>query len=87
MVCIRGTSACLIMYEHAMLPQIEYYYAGNMIAPDYKSGIWIPVKNRPISKNQWPNPPVFSTKTGGFKTIYLCLSGDFYTQRQRSTTR
>ena len=40
------------MYDHAMLPEIEHYHAGNMMAPGYKSGIWIPAKNRPISKNQ-----------------------------------
>lgn len=33
-------------YEHAMLPEIEYYHAGDMMAPDYKSEIWIPVKSR-----------------------------------------
>ena len=32
-------------YEHAMLPEIEYYSAGDMMAADYKSEIWIPVKN------------------------------------------
>ena len=31
-------------YEHAMLPEIEYYSKGNMMADDYKSEIWIPVK-------------------------------------------
>ena len=31
-------------YEHAMLPEIEYYSAGDMMATDYKSEIWIPVK-------------------------------------------
>lgn len=31
-------------YEHAMLPEIEYYSAGDMMAEDYKSEIWIPVK-------------------------------------------
>ena len=31
-------------YEHAMLPEIEYYSAGYMMAADYKSEIWIPVK-------------------------------------------
>lgn len=31
-------------YEHAMLPEIEYYSAGDMMADDYKSEIWIPVK-------------------------------------------
>jgi predicted transcriptional regulator YdeE len=27
-----------------MLPEIEYYSAGDMMATDYKSEIWIPVK-------------------------------------------
>ena len=31
-------------YEHAMLPEIEYYSSGDMMAADYKSEIWIPVK-------------------------------------------
>lgn len=31
-------------YEHAMLTEIEYYSAGDMMAEDYKSEIWIPVK-------------------------------------------
>lgn len=31
-------------YEHAMLPEIEYYSAGDIMATDYKSEIWIPVK-------------------------------------------
>lgn len=31
-------------YEHAMLPEIEYYSAGDMMANDYRSEIWIPVK-------------------------------------------
>ena len=31
-------------YEHAMLPEIEYYSAGDMMADDYRSEIWIPVK-------------------------------------------
>ena len=31
-------------YEHAMLPEIEYYSSGDMLADDYKSEIWIPVK-------------------------------------------
>ena len=33
-------------YEHAMLPEIEYYSAGDMMAADYKSEIWIPVKEK-----------------------------------------
>lgn len=33
-------------YEHAMLPEIEYYSAGDMMAVDYKSEIWIPVKEK-----------------------------------------
>lgn len=33
-------------FEHAMLPEIEYYSAGDMMAPDYKSEIWIPVKEK-----------------------------------------
>jgi len=32
-------------YEHAMLPEIECYSSGDMLADDYKSEIWIPVKN------------------------------------------
>jgi len=32
------------MYEHAMLPEIEYYSSGDMMAEDYRSEIWIPVK-------------------------------------------
>ena len=31
-------------YEHAMLPEIEYYSSGDMMADDYKCEIWIPVK-------------------------------------------
>lgn len=31
------------VYEHAMLPEIEYYSSGDMMADDYKSEIWIPV--------------------------------------------
>ena len=31
-------------YEHAMLPEIEYYSAGDMMAENYRSEIWIPVK-------------------------------------------
>ena len=31
-------------YEHAMLPEIEYYSDGDTMAADYKSEIWIPVK-------------------------------------------
>lgn len=31
-------------YEHAMLPEIEYYSAGDMLAEDYRSEIWIPIK-------------------------------------------
>ena len=31
-------------YTHAMLPEIEYYSKGDMMADDYKSEIWIPVK-------------------------------------------
>lgn len=31
-------------YKHAMLPEIEYYSAGDMMAEDYRSEIWIPVK-------------------------------------------
>ena len=33
-------------YEHAMLPEIEYYSSGNMMASDYKCEIWIPIKNK-----------------------------------------
>ena len=32
------------VYEHAMLPEIEYYSSGDMMADDYRSEIWIPVK-------------------------------------------
>ena len=32
------------VYQHAMLPEIEYYSSGDMMADDYKSEIWIPVK-------------------------------------------
>lgn len=32
------------VYEHAMLPEIEFYSSGDMMADDYKSEIWIPVK-------------------------------------------
>ena len=32
------------VYEHAMLPEIEYYSSGDMEADDYRSEIWIPVK-------------------------------------------
>ena len=32
------------MYEHAMLSEIEYYSSGDMMADDYKSEIWIPLK-------------------------------------------
>ncbi len=31
-------------YKHAMLPEIEYYSAGDMLADDYRSEIWIPIK-------------------------------------------
>lgn len=31
-------------YEHAMLLEIEYYSVGDMMAVDYKSEIWIPIK-------------------------------------------
>ena len=31
-------------YEHAMQPEIEYYSSGDMMADDYRSEIWIPVK-------------------------------------------
>lgn len=31
-------------YQHAMLPEIEYYSAGDMMAEDYRSEIWIPIK-------------------------------------------
>lgn len=31
-------------YEHAMLPEIEFYSAGDMLAEDYRSEIWIPIK-------------------------------------------
>lgn len=33
-------------YQHAMLPEIEYYSAGDMMADDYRSEIWIPVKRQ-----------------------------------------
>ena len=45
-----GASVCLITYEHAMLPEIEHYYAGDMMVPDYKSEIWIPVKSRTANR-------------------------------------
>ena len=32
------------VYEHAMLPEIEYYSSGDMMTDDYRSEIWIPVK-------------------------------------------
>ena len=32
------------VYEHAMLPEIEYYSSGDMMAEDHRSEIWIPVK-------------------------------------------
>ena len=32
------------VYEHAMLPEIEWYSSGDMMAEDYRSEIWIPVK-------------------------------------------
>lgn len=31
-------------YEHAILPEIEYYTSGDMMMDDYKSEIWIPIK-------------------------------------------
>lgn len=31
-------------YEHAMLPEIECYPAGDMMADNYRSEIWIPIK-------------------------------------------
>lgn len=31
-------------YKYAMLPEIEYYSAGDMMADDYRSEIWIPIK-------------------------------------------
>lgn len=31
-------------YQHAMLPEIEYYSSGDMMAADYRTEIWIPVK-------------------------------------------
>ena len=31
-------------YQHAMLPEIEWYSAGDMSAADYRSEIWIPIK-------------------------------------------
>lgn len=33
-------------YEHAMIPEVEWYSPGDMNAPDYKSEIWIPVKEK-----------------------------------------
>jgi len=33
-------------FEHAMIPEVEWYSPGNMDAPDYKSEIWIPVKEK-----------------------------------------
>lgn len=33
-------------YEHAMLPEIEYYSSGDAMAADYRSEIWIPVKSK-----------------------------------------
>lgn len=33
-------------YEHAMIPEIEYYSAGDCMAADYRSEIWIPVKKK-----------------------------------------
>ena len=32
------------VYEHAMLPEIEFYSSGDMMADNYRSEIWIPVK-------------------------------------------
>jgi len=32
------------VYEHAMLPEIEFYSSGDMMAEDYRSEIWIPIK-------------------------------------------
>ena len=37
-------------YEHAMLPEIEYDYAGDMMAPYYKNEIWFPVKSRSANR-------------------------------------
>jgi len=31
-------------YQHAMIPEIENYSAGDMMADDYRSEIWIPIK-------------------------------------------
>ena len=31
-------------YQHAMIPEIEYYSSGDMLAEDYRSEIWIPIK-------------------------------------------
>lgn len=31
-------------YKHAMIPEIEFYSAGDMMADDYRSEIWIPIK-------------------------------------------
>ena len=31
-------------YQHAMIPEIEYYSEGNMMSEDYRSEIWIPIK-------------------------------------------
>lgn len=31
-------------FEHANLPEIEYYYKGDTTSKDYKSEIWIPIK-------------------------------------------
>lgn len=31
-------------YTHAYAPEVEYYPAGNPMAPDYKSEIWIPIE-------------------------------------------
>lgn len=31
-------------YQHAMIPEIEYYSSGDMMAEDYRSEIWIPIK-------------------------------------------
>lgn len=33
-------------YEHAMLPEVEWYSPGDMTAKDYRSEIWIPVKQK-----------------------------------------
>ena len=46
----------LLKYSHccnAMLPEIEYYSAGDRMATDYKSEIWISIKNSVITKNQY----------------------------------